>query len=35
MAKIADIQEVALTMLKPYEKNAKKHGKDQIEKPHV
>lgn len=32
MAKIAKVQEVAVNKLKPYEQNAKKHGKDQIEK---
>lgn len=32
MAKIADMQEVSLDLLKPYEKNAKIHGEDQIEK---
>lgn len=32
MAKIADVQEVSLKMLKPYERNAKKHGPDQVEK---
>ena len=32
MAKIADVQEVSLKKLKPYERNAKKHGEDQIEK---
>ena len=32
MAKIADVQEVSLDLLKPYERNAKKHGRDQIEK---
>lgn len=32
MAKIADVQEVSLKMLKPYERNAKKHGPDQVKK---
>ena len=32
MAKIADVQEVSLELLKPYERNAKKHGPEQIEK---
>ena len=32
MAKIADVQEVSLRLLKPYEKNAKIHGRNQIEK---
>ena len=32
MAKIADVQEVSLDLLRPYERNAKKHGSDQIEK---
>ena len=32
MAKIADVQEVAVTLLKPYEQNAKIHGKEQIKK---
>lgn len=32
MAKIDKVQEVAVSLLKPYEKNAKKHGRDQIEK---
>ena len=32
MAKIAEVQEVSLKDLKPYENNAKIHGKDQIEK---
>ena len=32
MAKIAKVQEVALTKLKPYEKNAKIHGQEQVEK---
>lgn len=32
MAKIADMQEVSLTLLKPYERNAKIHGEAQIEK---
>ena len=32
MAKIANLQEVAVNELKPYERNAKIHGKDQIEK---
>ena len=32
MAKIVKVQEVAVNQLKPYEQNAKKHGKDQIEK---
>ena len=31
MAKIAQMQEVSLDLLKPYEKNAKIHGEDQIE----
>lgn len=32
MAKIADVQEVSLSLLKPYERNAKIHGPEQIEK---
>lgn len=32
MAKIADMQEVSLDLLKPYERNAKIHGEEQIEK---
>ena len=32
MAKIADVQEVSLELLRPYERNAKKHGAGQIEK---
>lgn len=32
MAKIADVQEVSLKLLRPYERNAKKHGPDQVEK---
>lgn len=32
MAKIAKVQEVAVSRLKPYEQNAKKHGCEQIEK---
>lgn len=32
MAKIAKVQEVALSLLKPYEQNAKIHGTEQIEK---
>lgn len=32
MAKIADLQEVAVNDLRPYERNAKIHGKEQIEK---
>jgi DNA modification methylase len=32
MAKIADVQEVSLELLRPYERNAKKHGREQIEK---
>ena len=32
MAKIADMQEVSLDLLKPYERNAKIHGEDQIAK---
>ena len=32
MAKIAEVQEVSLSLLKPYEKNAKTHGREQIEK---
>lgn len=32
MAKIADVQEVSLEKLRPYERNAKKHGPGQIEK---
>lgn len=32
MAKIDKVQEVAVGLLKPYERNAKKHGRDQIEK---
>ena len=32
MAKIADVQEVSLEKLRPYERNAKKHGVGQIEK---
>ena len=32
MAKIADVQEVSLDLLRPYEQNAKKHGPEQVEK---
>ena len=32
MAKIADVQEVSLEKLRPYERNAKKHGSEQIKK---
>lgn len=32
MAKIAEVQEVSLSLLRPYERNAKKHGPEQIEK---
>lgn len=32
MAKIADVQEVSLNLLRPYERNAKIHGPEQIEK---
>lgn len=32
MAKIAEVQEVAIAVLKPYERNAKQHGADQINK---
>ena len=32
MAKIVKVQEVAVSLLKPYEQNAKIHGKEQIEK---
>jgi len=32
MAKIADVQEVSLEKLRPYKRNAKKHGAGQIEK---
>lgn len=32
MAKIAEVQEVSLGLLKPYENNAKIHGRDQVEK---
>lgn len=32
MAKIADVQEVSLEKLRPYERNAKKHGPEQVEK---
>ena len=32
MAKIADMQEVSLSLLKPYKRNAKIHGEAQIEK---
>ena len=32
MAKIADVQEVSLENLRPYERNAKKHGPGQVEK---
>ena len=32
MAKIADVQEVSLEKLRPYERNAKKHGPVQVEK---
>ena len=32
MGKIADVQEVTLTKLVPYAKNAKIHGSEQIEK---
>ena len=31
MAKIAEMQEVSLDLLKPYERNAKIHGEEQIE----
>lgn len=31
MAKIADMQEVSLDLIKPYERNAKIHGEDQIQ----
>lgn len=32
MAKIAEVQEVSLSSLVPYERNAKIHGQEQIEK---
>lgn len=32
MAKIAEVQEVTRTLLKPYERNAKVHGAEQVEK---
>lgn len=32
MAKIADVQEVSLEQIRPYDRNAKKHGEFQIEK---
>ena len=32
MGKIAKVQEVTLSQLRPYERNAKKHGPEQIEK---
>ena len=32
MAKIANVQEVSLELLRPYERNAKKHGRNQVEK---
>lgn len=32
MAKIAEVQEVAVSLLKPYKQNAKIHGSDQIER---
>lgn len=32
MAKIAEVQEVTVSLLIPYERNAKKHGREQIEK---
>lgn len=32
MAKVAEIKEVEVAVLKPYENNAKIHGKDQVEK---
>lgn len=32
MAKIADVQEVSAKMLRSYERNAKKHGAEQVEK---
>ena len=32
MAKIADVQEVSLEKLRPYERNAKKHGPGQVKK---
>lgn len=32
MAKIAEVQEVTVSLLKPYENNAKQQGKEQIEK---
>ena len=32
MAKIAEVQEVSLSVLVPYKHNAKIHGRDQIEK---
>ena len=32
MAKINKVQEVSISLLRPYENNAKIHGKDQIEK---
>lgn len=32
MAKIADVQEVPVADLVPYERNAKQHGADQVDK---
>ena len=32
MAKVAKIQEVSVSRLKPYERNTKIHGEEQIEK---
>ena len=32
MAKIAEVQEVSLSLLRPYEQNAKKHGTEQIQR---
>lgn len=32
MAKIAEVREVSLSLLVPYERNAKIHGPDQVEK---
>ena len=31
MAKIAEVQEVTRTLLKPYERNAKVHGAEQVD----
>lgn len=32
MAKIAEVQEVSIEKIKPYERNAKKHDAEQVEK---